>query len=75
MRIRLKDDKAEQTSEATQTDAPAADPFAYLARLLSGETKPDELTSLENNMIVVEILDAARQSAKTGKAVSLKQKL
>ncbi|RYF51152.1 MAG: gfo/Idh/MocA family oxidoreductase, partial [Cytophagaceae bacterium] len=48
-----------------------ADPFAYFARLLHGETKPDELTSLENNMIVMEILDAARQSAKTGKIVKL----
>ncbi|MFD2570358.1 Gfo/Idh/MocA family protein [Spirosoma soli] len=75
MRIRLKDDKTERSTEARPTDAPASDPFSYLARLLHGETKPDELTSLENNMIVVEILDAARQSAKTGKVVPLKQKL
>lgn len=75
MRLRQKDDKAERSLEATSTDAPAADPFAYFASLLRGETKPDELTSLENNLIVMEILDAARQSAKTGKAVSLKQKL
>ena len=71
MRIRLKDDKKEHPADATQADAPAADPFAYFARLLHGETKPDELTSLDNNMIVMEILDAARQSAKTGKAVKL----
>ncbi|GAB3787299.1 hypothetical protein GCM10028818_52030 [Spirosoma horti] len=74
MRIRLKDDKNEHSAEATQADAPAADPFAYFARLLHGETKPDELTSLENNMIVMEILDAARQSAKTGKAITLSQR-
>ncbi len=72
MRIRLKDEKSEHTAEATLADAPATDPFAYLARLLHGETKSDELTSLENNIIVMEILDAARQSAKTGKAVMLK---
>jgi predicted dehydrogenase len=72
MRVRLKDDKTEQTTEATLADAPATDPFAYLARLLHGEVKPDALTSLANNMIVMEILDAARQSAKTGKAVLLK---
>ncbi|GAB3719387.1 Gfo/Idh/MocA family protein [Spirosoma lituiforme] len=71
MRIRLKGDKSEHPLEATQADAPAADPFAYFARLLHGETKPDELTSLDNNMIVMEILDAARQSAKTGKVVTL----
>ena len=75
MRIRLKSDKTERTDDATQADAPATDPFAYYARLLHGETKPDGLTSLENNMIVMEILDAARQSAKTGRAVLLKQKL
>lgn len=71
MRIRLKEDKTERTTDATQADAPAKDPFAYYARLLRGETKPDALTSLENNVIVMEILDAARQSAKTGKTISL----
>jgi len=71
MRVRLTGEKAERTMEAPQTDAPAKDPFTYLARLLRGETKPDALTSLENNLIVVEILDAARQSAKTGKAIEL----
>ncbi|MVM30566.1 gfo/Idh/MocA family oxidoreductase [Spirosoma sp. HMF4905] len=71
MRIRLKDDKNEKAVEAPQTDAPATDSFAYFARLIHGETKPDELTSLENNIIVMEILDAARQSAKTGKAIKL----
>ncbi len=71
MRIRLKGDKDEQPANATQADAPATDPFAYFARLLHGETKPDELTSLANNMVVMEILDAARQSAKTGKVVML----
>jgi predicted dehydrogenase len=58
--------------DGTQTEAPAPDPFTYLSRLLRGETKPDALTSLENNLIVIEILDAARQSAKTGKAVILR---
>ncbi|GAB3885002.1 Gfo/Idh/MocA family protein [Spirosoma agri] len=75
MRIRLKDEANERPTEVAQSEAPATDPFAYYAKLIHGETKPDELTSLENNMIVMEILDAARQSAKTGKAVSLKQKL
>ncbi|MCX4334565.1 MAG: hypothetical protein OSJ55_06750 [Bacteroidales bacterium] len=31
--------------------------------------KPYDLASLENNMIVVEILDAAIRSAKSGKAI------
>lgn len=71
MRVRYKDEKNEHALEAPQSEAPAPDPFAYLARLIRGETKPDALTSLENNLIAMEILDAARQSAKTGKAVKL----
>ncbi len=71
MRERLPNEKAEHELQATASDAPATNPFTYLAQLLRGETKPDELTSLENNLIVVEILDAARQSAKTGKVVQL----
>jgi predicted dehydrogenase len=71
MRVRLKADKAERPMEAPQSEAPAPDPFTYLSRLLRGETKPDALTSLENNLIVVQILDAARTSAKTGRAVEL----
>ena len=71
MKVRYKDEKSEHAMEAPQSEAPAPDPFAYLARLVRGETKPDELTSLENNLVTMEILDAARQSAKTGKVVKL----
>jgi hypothetical protein len=34
---------------------------------------PQGLSSLETNMIVTEILDAARQSAETGKTVRLRE--
>ncbi len=37
MRVRYKDEKSEHTLEAPQTEAPAPDPFAYLARLIRGE--------------------------------------
>jgi predicted dehydrogenase len=49
------------------------DPYIYFARIIRGdiELAPDDLSSLENNMIVVEILDAARESAQTQKAVHL----
>ena len=54
---------------------PYNDPFAYLAAVVRGEVKarPDELSSLENNMIVMEILEAAKESAKTGRSVALKK--
>jgi predicted dehydrogenase len=50
------------------------DPFKYLAGVVHGEIKisPTDLSSLENNMIVVEILEAAKKSAKEGKTISLK---
>jgi hypothetical protein len=35
------------------------------------DAKPDPLTSLQNNLIVVEILSAARESAATGKTIYL----
>jgi predicted dehydrogenase len=49
-----------------------ADPLSYLAAIVRGEIKPSGLSSLEVNMIVTEILDAARESARTGKRVGLK---
>ncbi|MDR1764365.1 MAG: Gfo/Idh/MocA family oxidoreductase [Dysgonamonadaceae bacterium] len=58
------------------TDFPvaASDAFNYFAQVISGkiELKPTDLASLENNLIVVEILDAARKSAKSGKEMKLK---
>jgi predicted dehydrogenase len=54
--------------------APADDPFRYFAAAVRGTVKvaATDLSSLENNLIVVEILDAARKSAASGKAVKLK---
>lgn len=44
----------------------------YLTHYLNAETKPmNDLSSLENNLIVVEILEAAKKSAKTGKTIKL----
>ena len=44
----------------------------YLADVLSGKLEPgQDLSSLENNVIVVHILEAARKSAQDGKKVSL----
>ncbi len=45
----------------------------YLAAVLHGQIDPKgDLSSLETNMIVVQILDAARESARQGKTISLK---
>ena len=52
------------------TGAEAA-PLAYLAAVVRGEIKPAGLSSLEVNMIVMEILEAAKKSAATGKRIDL----
>ena len=74
MRIRLENDKTERKNTLKELKTPYNDPFALFAALVREEiTLPKyDLSSLENNMIVVEILDAAKKSAKTGKAVKLK---
>jgi len=48
------------------------DNLAYLAAVLRGEYKSvDDLSSLENNLMVVRILEAAKQSAKEGRRIVL----
>src|SRR5579859_6068707 len=50
---------------------PMGDPLAYLVAVVRGEIQPSGLSSLDTNLIVTEILDAARESANTGKKVEL----
>ncbi len=72
MRIRLPGEKTESAQDAPAGTAPAKDPFAYLAAVIRGDGKPiDGLTSLPTNMVVMEILDAARRSAREKRPVSL----
>ena len=48
------------------------DNLTYLSAVLNGKIPGDhDLSSLENNLIVVRILEAARQSAKEGKRIML----
>lgn len=53
----------------------AKDPFNYFASVIRGDIKVEktDLSSLENNLIVVKILDAARKSAADGRTVQLKK--
>ena len=65
------DEKKETLDEQAK---PMNDPFLYFAAVISGELKPDpyDLSSLENNMVVMEILEAAIKSSKTGQSIELK---
>jgi glucose-fructose oxidoreductase len=52
---------------------PQNDPLSYLRAVVLEGLKPDGRSSLEVNVVVAEILDAARESAKTGKTVRIKE--
>ena len=61
----------EETRNATPAAAPNDEPLSYLGAVVRGEIRPSGLTGLENNLIVTEILDAARRSAQSGRTVKL----
>jgi predicted dehydrogenase len=63
---------AESERNTEPLSGPHADPLAYLAAVVRGEIQPSGLSSLAVNMVVTEILDAARKSARTGKRINLK---
>jgi predicted dehydrogenase len=62
----------ETTGALAEWPADERDYIAYLTAVVRGRLKPAGLSGLDNNVIVVEILDAARESARTGKRVVLR---
>jgi len=70
MRVRKASGAETEVVPAPLTGA-EADPLSYLRAVALGEIKPSGLSSLEVNLVVTEILDAARESARTGKQVKL----
>src|ERR1039458_8722688 len=70
----LKGSQPESETTAAPLTGPEADPLSYLAAVVRGEIQPSGLSALEVNMIVVEILDAARESAATGRRIDLPSK-
>lgn len=75
MRIRGVDMKKEQSINVTERDVNVyTDPFNYFYDVIETkiEVVPYSPYSLENNVLVVEILDAARQSAQKGETIYLK---
>src|ERR1700712_12365 len=72
VRTRFKGDKEEPAAAAPALPDSRSNSLAYLAAVLHGEIKPDgDLSSLETNIVVMQILDAARTSAATGRTVTL----
>lgn len=74
IKMHLRTNKSASTATLSERSKPYDNPFSYLAAVIRKEIEvdPHDLSSLDNNMIVVEILDAARWSAQTGKKVVLK---
>jgi glucose-fructose oxidoreductase len=71
LRVRRNGDNQEQQQSAPPLTAPYNDPILYLSAVVSGEVKPSGLSALDTNITVVRILDAARESARTGRTIRL----
>ena len=67
-------DKKSGMFEAPALQSPYDDSFRYLKAVVRGQisVSPTDLASIENNVIVVKILEAAKKSSKTGKSVKIK---
>jgi predicted dehydrogenase len=72
LKVRRAEDKEEKIIGAQKVPFPYDDSLTYLRAVVLNGLKPDALSSLETNVIVTEILDAALQSAATGKTVNMK---
>src|SRR5260370_1215514 len=70
VRVRLPE-KEEISADAKPLEKTKGDSVAYLRAVVLGGLKPEGQSSLETNVIVTEILDAARQSAAMGQTASL----
>jgi predicted dehydrogenase len=74
LRLRHEHDAAELLETVAPLASPQTDSLSYLAAVLRGELQPKgDLTALDTNVVVMQILDAARESARTGKSVLLKK--
>jgi predicted dehydrogenase len=73
IRYRLNENEKEISEKLEERPTPYDDPFSLLAAIVRNKITlaTYDLSSLENNMMVVEILEAAKKSAQTGKRVSL----
>ncbi|HYG20897.1 MAG TPA: Gfo/Idh/MocA family oxidoreductase [Ohtaekwangia sp.] len=74
LKVKQTADVAEANQPVAALQSPLHDPFAYMAAVIRKEVtlKPSDLSSLENNMVVMEILEAAKTSAREGRIVHLK---
>jgi predicted dehydrogenase len=71
-KMRIYAGKTESQPEPPALKPPRNDAFFYLKAVVRGEIVPEpyDLSSLENNLLVVRILEAAIRSSEIGKAIA-----
>jgi len=73
MKVRYAKQKDDTSIIAPPLQAERQNSLDYLAAVLRGQIKPDgDLSSIQTNVVVMQILDAARESARTGRTIELK---
>ncbi len=72
VRTRREHDSSDEVHSAGSLPDMEKDSLSYLMAVLKGKLVPKgDLTSLDTNMVVMQILDAARESVRTGRTVHL----
>jgi predicted dehydrogenase len=71
LRVRRPGQAEEEAVTLPELPADERDSISYLAAVVGGRLKPAGLSSLANNLVVTEILEAARKSARTGKTIPI----
>ena len=72
LRVRHEHDSEEQMTTTNSLPPMERDSLSYLTAVLRGQIEPKgDLTALDTNVVVMQILDAARESARIGKTIPL----
>ena len=71
LRVRRPGQPEEETLTPAELPTDERDSLSYLAAVVRGRRPPSGLSSLENNLVVTEILAAARESARAGQTIRL----
>jgi predicted dehydrogenase len=76
LRVRHEHDQENENADrlisAAPLEQPQSDSLSYLAAVLSGRIQSTgDLSALDTNVVVMQILDAARQSVHTGQTIKL----
>ena len=72
LRVRYVGEEQEHETTPPALASPLDDPIHYLVAVVAGKLSAEHsLQGLDTNMVVVQILDAARESARTGRTIEL----